>query len=332
MRRGEARLSRLRPIPNGVRWAPVALAILIGLFSAKASAEPVPDTCRIHYPSDARIPWTCLRIRRQTNVKRLFGADWQGVLRFNRIDRRHIYPGVRLKVPKDLLQVAQFTPLPQTYAPAAQIPKFILVDLSEQFLGAYDFGPLAISFPITSGDNAVARRRTPIGTFHITAYDRLHVSSLYDLADTHTPYPMHYALRFLVTLDGVAVWIHGRDVPGYAASHGCIGLYDEQMQKEYYGTPRTPVLEDARTLYEWAIAPHPDDGRFHALTNGPTVEIIGHAPNFPPRAVRAAPQAAGRVPRQGPKHAVTTGAHLVQHCHAEGHVAPGLRCRGSPPH
>jgi len=296
MRRCEARQGRLRLRPSGVRWAPALLVVLAATFSATVSAEPVPDTCRIHYPSDARIPWTCLRIRRQTDVKQLFGTHWRGVLRFNRIDRRHIYPGVRLKVPKELAEVANFTPLPRTYAPAAGIPKFILVDLTEQFLGAYDNGKLAMSFPITSGDNAVAERRTPVGTFHITAYDRLHVSSLYDLADTNKPYPMHYALRFLITLSGVAVWIHGRDVPGYAASHGCVGLYDEQMQKTYYGAPRDPILEDARTLYEWAIAPHPDDGRFHTLSDGPTVEIIGQAPNFPSRAARVAAKTARARP------------------------------------
>ena len=296
MRRCEARQGRLRLRPSGARWAPALLVVLAATFSATVSAEPVPDTCRIHYPSDARIPWTWLRIRRQADVKQLFGTHWRGVLRFNRIDRRHIYPGVRLKVPKELAEVADFTPLPRTYAPAAGIPKFILVDLTEQFLGAYDNGKLAMSFPITSGDNAVAERRTPVGTFHITAYDRLHVSSLYDLADTNKPYPMHYALRFLITLSGVAVWIHGRDVPGYAASHGCVGLYDEQMQKTYYGTPRDPILEDARTLYEWAIAPHPDDGRFHTLSDGPTVEIIGQAPNFPSRAARVAPKTARARP------------------------------------
>ena len=31
--------------------------------------------------------------------------------------------------------------------------------------------------------------------------------------------------------EGVSYWIHGRDMPGYPASHGCIGLYDESMQK-----------------------------------------------------------------------------------------------------
>ncbi len=29
-----------------------------------------------------------------------------------------------------------------------------------------------------------------------------------------------------------AFWIHGCDLPGYPASHGCVGLYDEEMQKK----------------------------------------------------------------------------------------------------
>ena len=35
-------------------------------------------------------------------------------------------------------------------------------------------------------------------------------------------------------LDWDSYWIHGRDVPGFPASHGCVGLYDEQMQFDYY--------------------------------------------------------------------------------------------------
>ena len=157
------------------------------------------------------------------------------------------------------------------------------MNLTEQFLGAYAYGRLVMSFPITSGDNAVPEHRTPEGVFRVTAYDRLHESSLYDLSHSSKPYPMHYALRFFINRQGVSLWIHGRDVPGYAASHGCIGLYDEQMQKEYYGDPRHPVLEDARALYEWAIAPHPDDGHFHDLAHGPLVLIVGHAQDFPPQ-------------------------------------------------
>ncbi len=245
-----------------------------------ALADPVPDTCRIHYPSDAGIAWTCHRIGRHDTLTGLFGSLWPDVLRFNRIDRRHIYPGVRIKIPKDLRQVAHFSPMPKRFAAALDDPKFILVNLAEQFLGAYAHGRLVMSFPITSGTDSIAERRTPEGLFRVTAYDRLHSSSIYDLPRGETPYPMHYALRFLITRQWVAVWIHGRDVPGYAASHGCIGLYDEQMQKEYYGSPRQPILEDARTLFDWAIAPHGDEGGLHALAHGPPVLIVGRAPAF----------------------------------------------------
>ncbi len=258
------------------------LALLTLGFAPAAFAAPVPNTCEIHYPGDAGIAWSCHRIARRNTLTGLFGSHWPEVLRFNRIDRRHVYPGVRIKVPDDLRQVRDFTPLPATYAPAAEDAKVILINLTEQFLGAYAYGKRVMSFPITSGNNTVPALRTPDGNFRVTAYDRLHSSSLYDMADSGKPYPMHYALRFLIDSRGVAVWIHGRDVSGYAASHGCVGLYDEQMQKDYYRYPDHPVLEDARTLYEWAIAPHPDDGHFHELANGPTVLIVGQAPDFPP--------------------------------------------------
>jgi hypothetical protein len=270
----------VRPRGHRAHWPAASLALAL---AHAALAQPVPNTCEIHYPSDARILWTCHRIARRDTVRGLFRSHWRDVLRFNRIDRRHIYPGVRIKVPLHLQQVAEFTPMPARYAPAATAAKFILVDLTEQFLGAYAYGKRVMSFPITSGGGA---HPTPVGLFKVSAYDRLHSSSLYDLEGTHTPYPMHYALRFFTARTGISDWIHGRDLPGYAASHGCIGLYDEQMQNEYYGRPRDPALEDARTLYDWAIAPHPDDGGFHLISDGPPVMVIGHAPRFPAHAAQ----------------------------------------------
>ncbi len=288
----------IRPVVNRTHWLAASVTLA---WAHAAFAQPVPDTCAIHYPSDAAIPWTCHRIIRRDTVRGLFRSHWRDVLRFNRIDRRHIYPGVRIKVPVHLRQVADFTPLPARYPTAVADPKFILVNLTEQFLGAYAYGKLVMSFPITSGGSA---HPTPVGLFKVSAYDRLHSSSLYDLEGTHTPYPMHYALRFFITPNGISDWIHGRDVPGYAASHGCIGLYDEQMQNEYYGRPRHPVLEDARRLYDWAIAPHPRDGGFHLISDGPPVMIIGHAPSFPAHAAKRpaqiAPDARGSDSRPRP--------------------------------
>ena len=89
---------------------------------------------------------------------------------------------------------------------------------------------------------------------------------------------MNYALRFHVNREGVSYWIHGRDLPGYPASHGCIGLYDEPMQKEQYGIPREPELNDAKRLFEWVIGGEVENDRMIALPNGPKIHIIGKAP------------------------------------------------------
>ena len=254
------------------------IALAASCCAIVSPAEPVPDTCAIHYASDAGIAWTCHRVVRGDTPIGLFGPQWQDGLRFNRIDRRHLYPGVRIKLPVDSRQLRDFHPMPARYEAAADDAKFVLVDLSEQFLGAYAYGKLVMAFPITSGSDSDPALRTPDGWFRVSAYDRLHRSSIYDMENTDKPYPMHYALRFYTTPQGVEVWIHGRDLPGRAASHGCIGLYDEAMQRQYYGVPRRPVLDDARRLYEWAIAPHPDDGRLHAIADGPIVLIVGRAP------------------------------------------------------
>jgi hypothetical protein len=88
----------------------------------------------------------------------------------------------------------------------------------------------------------------------------------------------NYALRFFTNSKGVDFWIHGRDLPGYPASHGCIGLYDEEMQKKYYKYPRKPLLEEAKTLYQWVVDPSKDDNGYTILNNGPKILIIGHAP------------------------------------------------------
>ncbi len=236
----------------------------------------ITNLCRVIHPSDSKIEWHCVRIKRGETLEKLFGDRWKDVARFNRVDRKHAYPWVQIKVPERIDDIKDFSPMPKTYPPAEKEPKLILIDLSEQFLGAYEFGKLVFSTPIASGSQ---KDPTPSGSFRVTAYDDRHTSSLYYIERTQKLYPMHYALRFFVR-NGVCFWIHGRDVPGYPASHGCVGLYDEEMQKKYYGFPRVPVLEDAKTLYEWAIAPEKDDTGFHILKDGPKVVITGEGPEI----------------------------------------------------
>jgi len=248
---------------------------LFFFLTSLSEAKIVPPLCKINHPSDAQVEWECKRLRKGETLEGLFNERWIDVVRFNRVDRRHVYPGIYIKVPKRPEDIRDFTPMPRYYQSAESEPKFILVNLSEQFLGAYEYGRLVFSSPIATGENA---NQTPNGEFRINAFDSRHQSSLYFIEKTKTRYPMHYSLRFFTNNKGVAFWIHGRDLPGYPASHGCIGLYDEDMQKKYYGYPKNPVLEDAKIFFEWITAPLVDDGKLHLLKNGTRMLIIGNAP------------------------------------------------------
>ena len=273
------------------RITSAAIICLLLIFNSPALANSkIRSLCDISYPSDALIEWQCRKLKWTDTPAKLFKKSWQDVLRFNRMDRRHFLGGVSIKVPKPLEQVKDFTPLPAFYPEAAGEAKFILVDQSEMFLGAYEYGKLVFSFPAAVG---IEGHPVPSGSFRIDAADLMHESNLYYLEEVGRPYPMHYGLRFWVDKsveNWPSYWIHGRDLPGYPASHGCIGLYDEEMQLEYYGDLdrkvykklyrelTEPFLEGAETLYRWVVDPRADPGTFHQIENGPPVLILGEPP------------------------------------------------------
>ena len=251
------------------------VSVLVPTVSQAESPKKHRSPCEIHYPSDAMVEWTCRVIPPGKSLEAIFGENWVDVARFNRIDRRHARPGLSIKVPRRIEDLKLFSPLPLFYQAAEEDEQFILIDLAEQFLGAYEFGALRFKTPIASGNGL---NETPTGKFRLTAAHLQHQSSLYTIEGMDQPYPMNYALRFHVNREGMSYWIHGRDVPGYPASHGCIGLYDESMQKEQYGGPKDPELFDAQRLFVWVLGSEPDDDRVIPLPYGPRVHIIGQAP------------------------------------------------------
>lgn len=255
---------------SGLSGLLVAGALSLGSRAEGAAVSP----CDLTHPSDTAVVWTCMTVGRGESLESLFGVRWRDVARFNRIDRRHAIRGTRIKVPQRLEAIECFSPMPALYAAADSEAQFVLVSLAEQFLGAYEHGRRVFSAPITTGR---AGNTTPSGMFRITAYDHDHHSSLYRIAGTNRPYPMHYGLRFHVAASGVSYWMHGRDLPGFAASHGCIGLYDEAMQKQCYGRPDEPALADARWLFEWVVGTKADTTGIRTI-EGPRVLIVGSTP------------------------------------------------------
>ena len=238
------------------------------------------DLSRVEYPSLGSIKWHPHFIEPNQTLESLFGADWVLIARFNRVDRRHVYPGMTIKVPDNMADIRSYTPLPRFYQPAARHEKYILVDVTEQWLGAYEYGKMVFSTPAATGKETT---ETPIGMFRISTRDLNHTSSLYKTANDEEQYPMDNALRFHIGEDNVSYWLHARDLPGRPASHGCIGLFDEEMQLRVFGTPQKPVLKDSQRLYEWAAGEdeyEDDSGESEELEDGPIVEVRGSLPRY----------------------------------------------------
>ena len=268
----------------------LSFVVLLLCVSEGVAANKLKTLCGVKFPSDAAIQWDCVKLTAKDTPQKLFGEYWQDVLRFNRMDRRHFYEGMSIKVPRRLEDVKGFSPLPAFYPEAEADAKFILIDQTEMFLGAYEHGKLVLSFPVAVG---VEGHRVPNGEFKIDAIDRNHKSNMYTMEEIGRLYPMHYGLRFFMDMSQPTTpsyYIHGRDVPGYPASHGCVGLYDEEMQIDYYSAYdrkiygrnyhelKPPLLKGAKALYRWAIGNHVDNGKFHKIEFGPRVKIIGTPP------------------------------------------------------
>jgi len=242
--------------------------------------KAIEDLSRVEYPSLKDVRWHPHFIQPNQTLESLFGTDWVWVARFNRLDRRHAYPGMTIKVPDRMEDIRGYCPLPKEYDPARGHRKYILVDITEQWLGAYENGRLVFSAPAATGK---AGTETPTGTFRIDARHLTHTSSLYKTANDEEQYPMDNALRFYIGPDNVSYWLHARDLPGRPASHGCIGLFDEEMQNRVFGTPAVPALLDSQKLYEWAAGEEEYDedyGELDELEDGPTVEVRGTLPRY----------------------------------------------------
>lgn len=241
------------------------------------------DLTRVEYPSQKEMKWHGRFIRPQDSLESLYGPDWVWVARFNRIDRRHAYPGMTIKEPVSMDDIRNYTPLPQQYAPAKRYRKYLLLDVTEQWIGAYERGVLKFSMPAATGK---AGNETPVGIFRIDARHLTHTSSLYRLpGEEGAQYPMDNALRFHFDDKNVGYWIHARDLPGRPASHGCIGLFDEKMQQRTFKMPGKPALLDSQKLYAWAVPDSEygdDDGSLQQLSNGPLLEVRGSLPTMLP--------------------------------------------------
>jgi hypothetical protein len=140
---------------------------------------------------------------------------------------------------------------------APQGPMLLVVNLTTQRLVLYRNGlPIAIS-TVSSGKPG---HLTPTGVFTILQRQVDHRSNIYSNA------PMPYMQR--LTWQGVA--LHGGNLPGYPASHGCVRL-PQAFARLLYGETRlgmTVVITEGATTPR--IAPPP--GLLQAIPPGPPAD------------------------------------------------------------
>lgn len=110
---------------------------------------------------------------------------------------------------------------PQPEPEQSSVPLFAVVSLEDQHVSIYGSDGLIERSDISSGTDA---NPTPTGIFAIIQKERWHESNIYSGA------PMPFMQR--LTWSGVAM--HQGQLPGYAASHGCVRLpaaFAEQWYK-----------------------------------------------------------------------------------------------------
>ncbi len=137
---------------------------------------------------------------------------------------------------------------PTSTLPKPEGPLLLVVSLGNQTVTVYDGTTKLATSPISSG---MRGRETPTGIFSILEKNRYHYSNLYGGA------PMPFMNR--ITNSGVA--LHAGQLPGYAASHGCIRL-PYSFARNLFGITadrrprdRQPRRPDARRVPERASHP-----------------------------------------------------------------------------
>jgi hypothetical protein len=130
-----------------------------------------------------------------------------------------------------------------------------------------------IPIAITTVSTGRPGHRTPTGIFTVLERDEVHYSSLYNSA------PMPNMQR--LTWGGVA--LHGGDLPGYPASHGCIRL-PREFARLLFGVTRLGMTV---VITNEAAVPHVAPAE--SLLRGRSEPFSGDAPMWRPEAASRGP-------------------------------------------
>ncbi len=219
-------------------------ALQIGLpdFYAVRTSSAEPQSADIKYKLE---PFS-------GDVKKLRASfSEEQILLLEKLNRRDLGHLVRLNtlvVP--LLWTGReldYSPFPSQYAWAEKYPKAMVVDLTSQAFGAYEYGKLVRWGPVSSGRKD---RPTPSRLFHLTWRSLGRHSTVN--REWYMPWYFGFENKHGLSL-------HQYDLPGYPASHECIRLLES----------------DARWLYDWGEEWQLDKKGWNVLKQGTPLLVYG---------------------------------------------------------
>ncbi len=183
-----------------------------------------------------------------TEINKLVGEEnAHNVFAINRIDTAHVRKGRTLVIPTTFDDTSDFF-MPETIKSASKIPKIIFVSQEMQSFGAYEYGKLIRSGPVSSGKKLTP---TPSKLYFTNWKGRRIVSTVKD----------EWILNWNFNIDNLkGISLHQFALPGYPASHSCVRLYEA----------------DAQWIYNWASMWKLDDKERTVITQGTPVIIFGY--------------------------------------------------------
>ncbi len=167
------------------------------------------------------------------------------VLALNRINMNKIQKGAVLSVPTDWtgVDMMALSPYPTRIDRIKDISKFIFVSQRVQAFGLYENGQLVRWGPVSTGKKAT---QTPSKLYFANWKQKVTISNIDDT--WIMPWNVNFA-----NFDGMS--LHQYELPGYAASHSCVRLFEADAMfiynwvnqwtltpKDQIATYGTPVL------------------------------------------------------------------------------------------
>ncbi|MEI6400009.1 MAG: L,D-transpeptidase [bacterium] len=169
------------------------------------------------------------------------------VLGLNRIDKKFIRKGMTITVPDSFTDWMEYSPFPKKMESLQVVPKIILVSQKIQAFGVYENGVLVRWGPVSTGKKSTP---TPPALYHTNWKGK----SVTSTVDPTWIMPWYFNLQ---NLEGISM--HQYELPGYAASHSCVRLREE----------------DALFFYNWADQWVLSSDKQSVAKNGTPVIIFG---------------------------------------------------------